>query len=696
MKQRQLTLLLLTFSVLMLELTLIRWIAAQIRIAAYFPNLVLIAAFFGMGLGCLRQSKRSLFWLFPVGLLLLTVLVSLGSHIAFTAKGSSEHFWLLYYNLPEDAPVINNILAPLGIIFLLVAIVFMPLGQAVGKILDECQKANQTLIGYAFDLGGSLIGVVLFTLLSLWQTFPWLWFTLAMTPVALLLHRQYAKQGIYAALVAVIVLVVIKAETADAYSPYYALQTYEQNADNGQVLGRPVLTNGSLHQVMLPLQRTEGVSSAYADKAFAGFQYPYSLLKQKPKRALVLGAGTGNDVSMLLMLGVDHIDAVEIDPQILAYGRELHPDQPYSDPRVTPHTEDARSFLNHSQEKYDVIIFGTLDSMTRLSALSNVRLDNFVYTRESIESAKRLLADDGGLILHFMVSDAHISSKIIAMITETFGEFPVINAGEFRLFNQSFMAGPAFAHVAPEMRKQQTQQYLDLTTNTKLDIPTDDWPYLYVTERGISPFYLKMIAVVLFISIVLFVIATPREPGQKGLLRTFDAPMFLFGAAFLLLNTKSVTEIGLLWGNTWMTNSIAFASILLLLLISTLVFAYKPFNEKACFILLFLTLAALYLAPLSALLGVSTGLKLAGSIVFIGAPFFFAGACFAAVFKGRTDVASGLGWNVIGALCGGLLEYINMLTGFKALYLLVLTFYLIAFLLYLREEKATANSAVKV
>ena len=45
---------------------------------------------------------------------------------------------------------------------------------------------------------------------------------------------------------------------------------------------------------------------------------------------------------------------------------------------------DARAYLQRTEERYDVIVFGTLDSLTRLSAMSSVRLDNFVYTEDSL------------------------------------------------------------------------------------------------------------------------------------------------------------------------------------------------------------------------------------------------------------------------------------------------------------------------
>src|SRR6185503_3131127 len=48
-----------TFAILALELGLIRWIGGQIRIVAYFSNLILLAAFLGMGLGVALGRKRA-------------------------------------------------------------------------------------------------------------------------------------------------------------------------------------------------------------------------------------------------------------------------------------------------------------------------------------------------------------------------------------------------------------------------------------------------------------------------------------------------------------------------------------------------------------------------------------------------------------------------------------------------------------
>jgi spermidine synthase len=43
---------------------------------------------------------------------------------------------------------------------------------------------------------------------------------------------------------------------------------------------------------------------------------------------VIVGTGTGNDVAAALRAGVGEIDAVEIDPAIVSFGREHHPEDP--------------------------------------------------------------------------------------------------------------------------------------------------------------------------------------------------------------------------------------------------------------------------------------------------------------------------------------------------------------------------------
>ena len=78
---------------------------------------------------------------------------------------------------------------------------------------------------------------------------------------------------------------------------------------------------------------------------------------------------SGNDVAAALGEGVGHVDAVEIDPVLNEIGRRHHPNQPYSDPRVTIHLDDGRSFLRTTGRRYDLIIYALVDSLVLHSRL---------------------------------------------------------------------------------------------------------------------------------------------------------------------------------------------------------------------------------------------------------------------------------------------------------------------------------------
>ena len=48
-----------SFLVLFLEIALIRWMPAYVRLLAYFSNFILLAAFLGIGAGCLLAGRRT-------------------------------------------------------------------------------------------------------------------------------------------------------------------------------------------------------------------------------------------------------------------------------------------------------------------------------------------------------------------------------------------------------------------------------------------------------------------------------------------------------------------------------------------------------------------------------------------------------------------------------------------------------------
>jgi len=669
-----------SFVVLFQELVLIRWIPIQIRVIAYFPNLILIGAFLGLGVGALRARHRSLLWAWPVLLLVVVGVSRALSGVAFTANQVSEHFWLLYHDLGPDAPVVEGIQLPIVLLFALTAGTFVPLGQFLGTRLEVFRSRSSALWGYAFDLGGSLLGVIAFSAISWTGVKPILWFAPFLAVGVILLGGSRRLWAFYAVSALAALTLVHLGTGEQRFSPYYALEAIP--VQEGEILLR---ANGSLHQVALDLESEQG--SRQRLTALLGYRYPYLQLGRPIRKALVVGAGSGNDVAVLLHLGAQEVHAVEIDPVIIEMGRALHPNHPYSDPRVTIHNTDARSFLNESRESFDLIVFGTLDSMTKLSALSNVRLDNFMYTREALQAAKERLTPDGGLVLYFMVGEEYIAHHLTAMLAHTFGSPPAIQYGDFFLFNTVFMAGPAFANARgswPAASWSLTDEVIEAAS------PSDDWPYLYLPKRGINAFYLSTMALLASLGTLAILLVSPEMRQSLRAGKGVDVEMFLYGFAFLLIETKFVTAMNLLWGSTWITSAVVFGAILAMILVGTVVTERRTIRWPIAGAGLVAALLVVFALPLHLLLSTSPAVRLALSVLFVGTPVFFASLCFAARFKARPAADLAFGWNLLGAVLGGLAEFLSMAVGFRALTGLAIAAYLGAFLLA-RRVRADAT-----
>jgi len=659
-----------SFVTLVQELAFIRWMPGQVRALAYFPNVVLISAFLGLGVGCLLAGRRMPAWAWPASLLLVAAVAAALSRVAFTQQSTTEHLWLLYYDLPQNAPVVNGIRLPIVALFILSAASFVPLGHFIAERLRDFQTRGTALTGYALDLFGSLLGVIVFAFVSFAGTFPVVWFAIVLGAGVLMLRFRLVPLLVHAALAAMILVVVARSERAQWYSPYYAL-TVRPRAHYVEVLA-----NGSLHQNALPLRNSHRFPPSDLARARTGYHLPYRMLRTKPRRVLILGAGTGNDVAVALDEGADRIDAVEIDPRILEIGRRFHPDSPYADRRVRTHTTDARAFLNDSDDTYDLIVFGTLDSMTRLSALSNVRLDNFVYTAECLRAARRHLAPGGGVAMYFLVAAPYIEQHIGAALIDAFDEQPLVIRHDFGMFNHIFVTGPAFRHLP---RREQL--------SAATDIPSDDWPYLYLARRTVTPFYRSLIATLLAIS-ALAVFAVSPHMRRSVVTRGFDPEMFLFGAAFLIVETKLVTEMNLVWGATWLTSAVVFGAILMMVLIGTIVTQRVPVAWRLTAPALIALLTATYFIPTRLLAGRVFPIRLALSVLYIGLPVLFASLCFAVLFQERERAEAAFGWNMLGAVAGGLLEFSSMAIGLKAMTLLAIAAYLLAILSRARRKRA--------
>ena len=119
-----------SFLVLFLEVALIRWMPAYIRLLAYFSNFILLASFLGIGVGCLLASSRHrLFRWFP--LLQAGVIVAVQQFRLEVAVPTAGSIYFSSGTAEKVVLVESTMLLPL--LFVIVAALFVTLAQRMGS-----------------------------------------------------------------------------------------------------------------------------------------------------------------------------------------------------------------------------------------------------------------------------------------------------------------------------------------------------------------------------------------------------------------------------------------------------------------------------------------------------------------------------------------------------------------------------------
>jgi spermidine synthase len=651
-----------------------------VRVFGFYQNFVLIATFLGMGVGLMRsRAAETLKWIAPGTLLAMVAAVYYFSRAAISVPSTpDEYVWAIFAH--RDGAKQIPLLPVVGALFALSALFFLPLGAALGAQF----RRLPALRAYSFDILGSLAGIAAFGLLSATRQAPIVWFAIGIATwcVASLNHKRFAATLGIAGAAALGVVGKTEGDTSEYWSPYYRINVFARPA---APRGFHVDVNGSFHQFMLDLGPNSVARDPYTSVAARGYVRPYQFAKSIDT-ALVVGAGTGNDLAILLKLGANYIDAVEIDPVIAGIGRMGHPQEPYADPRVHLHVNDARAYLRTAGRKYNVIVFGTLDSQTLLSGMSSVRLDNYVYTVESFRSARDRLKPDGTLIAYHMSGFPYIAAKIYQTLGEAFGSPPGVIADFAYLFNYTFVAGTG-ASAVPAPSAEIARQL-----NQSVARPHDDWPYLYLKGRLVPAHYVIALAMMFLITAVFMGVA-----GGRTLARGVDGTMFLMGAGFLLVETKSVTEMSLLFGSTWTVNLMVFTSILIMVLGANLIVQRRrEMNTTPLFVGLLMSLGIAYAVPVGDLLWLGVlGRWVVGGLL-VALPVLFASLIFSTLLARRVDPARALAYNLLGAIVGGALEYSSMAIGIKGLYLLAGMVYFGALLAALRRSDRSSSDGIAI
>lgn len=722
---------LISFTILFTELAYIRWFGSTVIYLTFFTNIVLLACFLGMSVGCMAASQRRDLMAGALPLMLLTVgsgawaLRALQDQQFALEVGGQQSPQQIYFGteaaMRKTAAVVLPVEVGAGVLFVLIALSFLGLGQKMGRLFDAIPNR---IAAYSINIAGSLAGIAAFAFVSQWRMPPVVWFAVAagMTLCYALTLRRLQT------IAAVLLLGIVAMNSSAAknrqgkawdpvfWSPYYKVDFQPET--------NIISTNNISHQQMLSPDLT---GSAYSLVHLLNRDAGNPPLRN----VLIIGAGSGNDVEAALRFGAERVDAIEIDPVIQELGKVHHPNHPYNDPRVHYWNGDGRAFLRITPHKYDLVVYALVDSLVLHTGYSSLRLENFLFTQQAFDNVGRVLAPDGMFIMYNYYRQGWVVGRLVAMAERTFGAVPLTMSlpyqREIRSDNDQtkgnhitgVLAGPEgsarlqtlrarlgaedfWMHLTPKFNLDATAfgaqppqvegtrpehwQRIGLASVDTADVgplPSDDWPFLYNRSRTVPWLNLTGMALIAALSLAIIAVFAPVKTTRP------DWPMFFLGAGFMLLETKGVVHMALLFGSTWVVNSIVFAAILVMVLVANLFVALaRPTRLGPYYAGMGLSLLVNAFVPMDVFLALPGAARTLASCLVVFLPVFFAGVVFAVRFRQteRPDVA--LGSNVAGAILGGLAENLSLVLGFNHLLLVAFAFYALAAWLPTRRQPA--------
>jgi hypothetical protein len=648
----------LSFLMLFLELAMIRWTASNNVHLAYLTNFVLMASFLGIGIGFLRaKSDRDLFPWAPPALALLVAFL-LVFPVSFSTSANHLEGGFGWAALPRWVSLTG--------IFILTVAVMACVGNGVARAFIKFDA----LEAYRLDILGSIGGIVVFSALAFLQMPPIVWAVIVSLLFVALLRVRWQLLG----LVVVLALLTIESLSPnDHWSPYYKVTadffptTSVAGVDTHDVL--EISANNIPHQTAYPVSTLHQIQPFY----FLPYQH---LGDRGPGNVLIVGAGNGNDVAVALAQGAEHIDAVEIDPVIQALGRDHHPDHPYQDPRVTAHINDGRAFIQQNDQHYDLILFALPDSLTLLAGQGSLRLENYLFTTESMQTVKEHL-NPGGTFAMYNYYEPFLVDRYASTLEHTYGTAPCVEVGDaLAARHQAVLTAGDGA----------TRNCASPWSGEHIQLPTDDYPFPYLKTRTIPTFYLQTLALMLVASLLLVRVAGARLRGM-----TEYTDLALMGGAFLLLETKNVVQFALLFGTTWFVNSLVFAGVLLSVYAAIEAARHIELPQpRRLYPVLLLLLAVAWAVPQDSLLSLSPVPRFAAAVALAFAPIFVANLVFAQRFRQVGSATTAFAANLLGAIVGGMVEYLALVTGYRFLLVVVGLLYALAFIATPRTSAVAA------
>lgn len=136
-------------------------------------------------------------------------------------------------------------------------------------------------------------------------------------------------------------------------------------------------------------------SLGYLDWMSTAAQY---FARPDSPRVCVLGAGGGANVLLALRHGARHVDAVELDANVVGLLRNTLRDFSgglYDRSDVDVHIAEGRAFLESADEQWDVIDISLVDSFAAAAVGLGAVNETYLYTQEALSTYLRHLRPEG-------------------------------------------------------------------------------------------------------------------------------------------------------------------------------------------------------------------------------------------------------------------------------------------------------------
>lgn len=297
-------------------------------------------------------------------------------------------------------------------------VLFAPASLALGMISPYVAKLNITsletsgqsvamlsTINSVGSIAGTFIaGFILFSIIGSRETLVVIITLLVVAGWFLATKKKiYLKLMLSAALllVAAVTLAIRNNHSIDTPTAHYSIVQFERQ---GRTI-RGIMSG--------PLGVQSGVYTKSPDElAFWYTQQLAHVIAQAPQkqRILILGGGTYTLPRYLAeKYPTSHIDVVEIDPELTEIARKQFF---YNDPaNVSLHYDDARVFVNHATQKYDVIL---------MDAYSDISMPFSLLTREYGHQIQRILTPQGIVGVNALAADHGSCKPVYDAINATY------------------------------------------------------------------------------------------------------------------------------------------------------------------------------------------------------------------------------------------------------------------------------------